>query len=547
MDATAATDSATAHHNTITASLEASRSETRGLSFPNFLRQYRYWFPPAMLALALTLLYLNPFIGDWDGLDYTVYSLRGEPSSMALGRSLFTLFNHTLYAIAHALVGLRPEQAYLLFKYAVVVQTPIAVVVCWILARDLTGSLRSATVAALLIAVSPMLVIYGGQVMTDVPSVLLSATAIVIYLRGVQCRRPGLMLLGAALLGLGVNLRETVGLYLPWLAIAPVAGGWKFDRRLTKVVGLSLIIFFVFAFGIFAYWFASDAAYRATWNVWRVSTQNESARHPLSFGNLRPFLIYFFLVAPLIFVALPLAAWKEWRAHGWSLLLSAAAIGLFANAMLFLNYSTIINWRYFLTGLPGLAPLAGDYFVRSEAERLRSERRSFVLTIAGVILVAGLMGLLIHPAGSEYFNRLALAKNYDQRLRLIPPDAVMIAGSETIAVTYWRGIGAGHWETIGVGAGWPQGRFETTINDYLKAGRRVFVDTDPRWWQPCSWRLSEIDELVNIEQRFHFRRVAPTLYEIRLLADPSATDAPHLEALLPRNRPEEVKKCFNSG
>jgi hypothetical protein len=129
----------------------------------NFFRAFPFWLGPALLALALTLIYLNPFIGDWDGLDYTVFSLRGEPSSMALGRSLFTLFNHGLFKLAHAIFGVQPERAYLLFKYAVVAQTPLAVIVCWVLARDLTGSVRSATVAALMVALSPMLVIYGGQ------------------------------------------------------------------------------------------------------------------------------------------------------------------------------------------------------------------------------------------------------------------------------------------------------------------------------------------------------------------------------------------------
>src|ERR1700704_7040465 len=74
-----------------------------------FLRAYPFWLAPALVALILTLIYLNPFIGDWDGLDYTVFSLRGEPSSMALGRSLFTLFNHGLYALAHAIFGVRPD------------------------------------------------------------------------------------------------------------------------------------------------------------------------------------------------------------------------------------------------------------------------------------------------------------------------------------------------------------------------------------------------------------------------------------------------------
>jgi hypothetical protein len=517
------------------------------LSSKSFLRSYPFWLPPALVALFLTLVYLNPFIGDWDGLDYTVFSLHGVPSSMALGRSLFTLFNHGLYTLAHALFGVRPAQAYLLFKYAVVVQTPLAVIVCWILACDLTGSVRSATVAALLVALSPMLVIYGGQVMTDVPSVLFSTTALVVHLRGVQRRRVWLVLAGAALLGLGVNLRETVGLFLPWLVIAPLVGGWKLNRRAIAVIGSSVVVFFLFAFGIFAIWFASNAVYRANWHIWLSSMQSESKRHPIGAANLRPFFIYFFLAAPLVVVGLPIAGWKEWRERGLTLSLTVAAVGLLATAMLFFNYSTTINWRYFLTGVPALAPLVGDYFVRSQTVRLGSERRGFVTAIVGVALVAGLMGLLIRPASSAYFNHLALAKTYDARLNLMPRNAVVIAGSETVAVNYWRGIGAGEWEAIGIGAGWPQGKLAETITNYLKSGRHVFLDADSRWWQPCSWHLTEIDELATIEKRFHFHQVAPTVFEVRPLDDPAATDQPHLENLLPANRPEEVKLCFSSG
>src|SRR5207245_9376385 len=155
--------------------------------------------------------------------------------------------------------------------------------------------------------------------------------------------------------------------------------------------------------GIFSFWLPSDPAYRAVWHVWLGSMHDESARHPVSIANVRPFLIYFFLAAPLVFVALPIAAWKELRARRWSLLLTGAGVGLFANTMLIFNYSTTINWRYFLTGVPLLAPLAGDYFVRSQTEEWKSPRRGLVAAIAGVLLVAGLMGLLIRPASSDYF------------------------------------------------------------------------------------------------------------------------------------------------
>ena len=56
----------------------------------------------------------------------------------------------------------------------------------------------------------------------------------------------------------------------------------------------------------------------------------------------------------------------------------------------------------------------------------------------------------------------------------------MISGAQTIAVTYWKAIGLGKWETIGTGGGWPGDQFVPLIEKYLAQDRRVFVDTDPR-------------------------------------------------------------------
>ncbi len=513
----------------------------------SFRSEYPYWLPPALVALILTLVYLNPFIGDWDGLDYTIFSLHARPSSMALGRSLFTLFNFILYKFAQAVFGVQPQHAYLLFKYVVVIETPLAVIACWVLARDLSGSVRSATLAALMIACSPILVIYGGQVMTELPSVLVTALALVVHLRGIKQTRWPLIIVGAALLGLGLNLRETVGLYGPWLILAPFVGGWKLDRRTIAMVASSLVVFAIVGFGPFALWYGASPVFRLDWHTWLSSMQDEATRHPISAANLKPFLIYFFMCAPLVTVGLPFAAWKEWRERGFTLSLLAAVIGVGATVMLFFNYSTTINWRYFLTGLPAMAPLAGDFYARIQARRFAGERRGFASAVVGIAFIGALMIVLVPPAGNEYFNRLAQAKTYDARLRLIPRDAVVIAGAQTVAVQYWRGIGLGEWDWIGVGAGWPAGQLESKIDEHLKAGRRVFLDADPRWWLPCDWHLIEVRELAQIEAQFHFKLVAPTVYEIRPLNDPTATDHPHLENLLPEKRPDEVKKCFNSG
>jgi hypothetical protein len=354
-------------------------------------------------------------------------------------------------------------------------------------------------------------------------------------------------MVGAALLGLGVNLRETVGLFIPWLVLAPFAAGWKLNLRSLRIVVTSLLIFFTLAGGIFLVWFIFNPAYRAEWHVWLESMRNESARHPLRLSNLLPFFLYFFLVSPLILVGLPFALRREWRERRGSLLLIAAGIALFADAMLILNYSTTINWRYFLTGLPAMAPVVGDYFWRTQTETFKSPQRGFVTAVAGVLLIAVVMGLLFRQKSHDYSTRLALAKDYNARLELIPRDAVVIAGAQTVAVIYWRGIGWGEWDHIGVGAGWPAGKLQSKIDEHLRSGRRVFLDADPQWWLPCSWHADEIPELAGIEPHFHFRRIAPTIFEVRPAEDAGATDEPHLKNLLPENRPEEVKKCFNAG
>lgn len=512
----------------------------------SFWRAWLWWFVPALVALVLVLYFVHPFIGDWDGIDYTILSLAGYPSSMALGRNLFIFENYALYRVAHALFNVQPEHAYLIFKYTVVAQAVLAAIACWVLARDFSKSLHTATLAALFLVFSPVFVLYGGQVMTDVPSVLLLCLALIVHYRGLQQERIWLVLGGAALLGLGINLRETIGFYAPWLVVAPFVCGWKLRRRQILIVGLSCLIFFLCAVGWFAFWFITDDHYRWIWFGWRESMRQETARHPVTLHNLRPYLAYFFVTAPLVFVSLPFALWNEWRVRRVSPLFLLGAMGLLADLMLYLNYSTAVNWRYFLTGLPAIAPVSANFLLRILTPRLRSVRLAFVTCVAALLILALLFSLLVRPASQQFFARRTITKEYRQQLANVPGDAVMISGSQTIAVIYWKAIGAGEWKTIGTGGGWPgDANLVSVIENYLLEGRRVFIDTDPRWWQPCAWQRDEIPAIVKLQEEFSFHRVTDTLYEVRppLEKGSGANDNPHLEKLLPENRPDDTKKC----
>jgi hypothetical protein len=160
-----------------------------------------------------------------------------------------------------------------------------------------------------------------------------------------------------------------------------------------------------------------------------------------------------------------------------------------------------------------------------------------------VLILAGTFLVLIQPSINQLVERRTKSREYGKQLAALPRNAVMISGSQTIAVTYWQAIGAGEWGTIGTGGGWPGDKLVPLIEQYLKQNRRVFLDADPRWWLPCGWQRNEIPAIVGLEGRFSFRRVTDTIYELRPRGEPGASDQPQLERLLPGNRPEDAKKC----
>ena len=343
-------------------------------------------------------------------------------------------------------------------------------------------------------------------------------------------------------MGLGVNLRETMAFYLPWLAFAPFLLGWKLKRRELGYVALSLLIFLVLAVSWFAFWFLTDAHYRTIWFGWRESMAQESARHPVSLSNAVPYLMYFFISAPLVLLAFPFAALSEWRRRRLSPLLLLGLMGMAADLLLFLNYSTSVNWRYFLTGLPALAPLTADFLIRKLARLFRSPRLAFASCVAVLLVMAIVFTILIKPVSQEFIQRRALSKEYRHQLAKVPRDAVMISGAQTIAVTYWKAIGAGEWKTIGTGGGWP-GDLDQAIKEHLAAGRRVFLDADPRWWLPCGWQRDEIPAIVALQRSFNLEKVSDTIFEVKPATPDQIREVPELHQLLPENRPLDTKKC----
>ena len=546
----------------------ASASRTKHTS--SLARLWRWWLPIALCSFALAVLFADPFAGDWDALDYTVLALEGRPSSMLLGRGLFIFTNHLLWRAAHALTGMEAQHAYLLFKGFVIAQSFPCVMLWWLAAYELTRSRKAATIAALLIALSPFYVVYSGQAMTEIPSLTLLAGGLVLYNRGVRDRRTMPLLAGAVVLGAGVNVRELAALYAPWLVIAPLVYGWRFSRREMLAITAACALFAVAAVAPFAIWYGFDVQdYRAWWHGWVESTRAETARHPVTLANLRPLLLYFFIAAPLALL-LPAAALHQWKRRARALarlhtrnpsdihpssfilhpsslspVLAFGILGTLANLSLVVHYSVVLNGRYMLTGLPAVATLVAAYLARTNSfESFTRKQKSFAVganrrvdAFARTLLVAACVNLIVGGIVFTLSSKTLAAHRrtgaYIERLRLLPSDAVLISGAQTVSVTYWRGIRAGAWETIGTGGGYyGEPWLVSTIDERLRSGRRVFLDADPGIWATRGWQLEETRAVARLSTRFRFRRVSDDLYELRPTMDVSADDDPRLALLL---------------
>jgi hypothetical protein len=172
-----------------------------------------------------------------------------------------------------------------------------------------------------------------------------------------------------------------------------------------------------------------------------------------------------------------------------------------------------------------------------------NERLAFAKCTSVIVLLAGIFFIYMRPISYEFIERRAMSKEYRHRLEAVPLDAIMISGSQTIAVHYWASIGSGRWKTIGTGGGWPGDKLIPIIQNHINHRRRVFIDADPRWWIVCGWQRDEIPAIVELENHFSFRHVKDTIYELSWRGDPTAQDEPNLERLLPENRPEDARKC----
>lgn len=479
-------------------------------------RDFYLWLPLACASWWLAWHLQDQFISDWDGFDYTTYTVRHLPTALGLGRALFLGYNYLLWEAAHRWFDVPPEQAYLVIRYGVIAQTGLAIIGVYALCKELTARRLAAWFGALIVAASPYFIIYSGRAMSEIPAFLLLSWALWWMSRSLRRGQTGRFLIAACLVGLSANLREFALFYLPFIPLAT----WVYGRRWR----LSLSAFalaVVSAFAGMIFWASYDYLYLPTIMKWWGLSAQERDLNPVTPQNFRFLAVYAFHCSAVVMVLTPLALAWLWARREQRLLFLFGLCGLLANLVLLANHDLSVNPRYLLTGLLGLAAACGWCL----AEMFSLQRRR------GAVLLIGLAALTLptyfRTAKELYDHQWAArgAREYVEKIKHLPWNSGFIVGSRTPLIGLLSGVRAKpHWLVIAPGSGWPDDKLDKALDDFFYAGRMVYVDFDPELWQTGAREKSrEAAGLEMIKRRYELEHIRDQFYRI-VRRKPETTD-----------------------
>lgn len=476
-------------------------------------RDYFLWIPLLLVTWLLAWKFQDPFISDWDGFDYTVYSVQNLPSPLGLGRALFLGLNHLLWEVSHHLFGIPFERAYQVFRFGVIAQSGPATVGVYALCKELTADRRAAAFSAAIVASSPFFITYSGRVMGEIPALLLLVWALWWMFRSLRTQKEKSFLIAALMVGISANVREFAIFYL-W--IIPLVARFSGLRIRIGLIAAALAVLGAISGAVFWALYAPDYFLPAVIKWWILSAK-ERKIHNIS-GNFLFLRTYAYQCSCVATLVAPFALVWLWRKPRLRPLFLLGIAGLIANLVLLLNHDLVVNPRYLLTGFLGLAAVSG--WCLSELLRWRAD------LAGGVLIILAFLSIGLHiQLGKENYDyewNARAARRYLSRIEFLPSNSVFIVGARSPLVNFYVGLGArSDWKTIQPGSNWPDEKLGTVINGYLAAGRPVFVDFDRDLWLPGerNARREEIG-LEMIRRQCQLELIHDQLYRILRRRDP---------------------------
>lgn len=357
-----------------------------------------------------------------------------------------------------------------------------ALVLLYLLARELGVSPALSAAGALLLASCPIFFGMAVQPMSDVPATAWVLAAMLLALR--SRRSPSAAVLAGAALGVAVLVRPTNALAVIPLALALTARGRAF---LDAAIGAIPLAGFLVLYDLAAFGRVAETGYGAMLS-WTLSPANllPNIRH---FGYWVPVLLTPLL--PLAWLLLPLNRRVSLRTR--SLLL----VWFLAFFAFYCFYEHSEDWwsvRFLLPGIPAVI-LAALFLAGDVAERLARglSPRVFQWTrAAGMALLAAMVlagawqirrfDLFSIAAGERVYRDASL-----QAASAVPERSLIVSMQMSGALKYYTGRPIARWDAIRLG------RFQDL--------RRAAQEHGYRWYA-LLWPFEEPDFRKNLPGRW---------------------------------------------
>jgi hypothetical protein len=456
---------------------------------------------PVVLTVIAFYLYLSgsaPFLGQWDSYDYLKQIVSHQLSALGFGRPVYLGYNILLWESMRHVFHLEPMKVEAVVMMGTVLLGVFGVVLFQKLARYFL-SRPAHRMAALALAVSPMYALYSGFIMTEVPMlVALMGSALLLMRSG---DRPWVSndVASGILFGMAIGIREQavcMGAAFIWIL---------YSRRQIRIARFHSMLLFSSAAAagilipVLPFYFSDPAGFLERTRIWLHAIPMGQIQF---WNNVQASLLYTIVVCP--------AAWLAVTAAGLCAFLRRRVSGTRGNgqgerpasdalirnpisgvlccivlpvAALWRDADVQIHPRYLMIILPASLIFCASIYSRW----IRSTRGPLVWAILHV-LVFGAGVAALSPFRQSQTEKMEFARRVRDS---VPGEALIIAGSYSPILDYYRGIGVRpEWRILWSGWDWNPGAAESAI-------RQSWADQVPVYFSedPLGWRYFESDYL----------------------------------------------------
>lgn len=489
----------------------------------------------AVIMTVLCCLVRSKALIDWDSWEYASLAVIGKPSGLCLGRWWFIFFMRLAY-LAGSFFGLDMMHSYVPMQAAVIAMSAGAIVALMHWAWLFSGRLSVAVLAGCIGLVSPSLLVYCSTVMTEIPTMLFLALAMICWemALGRSAARPavaGIWSLAAGLsFGIAVSMREPALVFCAWPIISCFIDRPRGRWRLLAMAGVGSVATLGLAVCMAWAWSGIDPIT----NFSNYSQYMHTERETFGFRgwlNIKYVGTHFLLAAPLAGLAFlthvlrRATAGKDSktdrdrkvmfrRAKWFGIAMLPYVLATWYNPSLSFNYRLMLPLAWMVAPIAAVCAEASFVWIGRKCSlsgRMTAVAAGvIVLMISGTIMKVAYRRFLV-PCRyySDYQNKMF------EQMQTLPANSAVFPGPGSAIGIYLQRTGLRpDWIAVPTGFGWTGENLSQRVEGFFKQGKRVFVNLEPYGWgrmdcEPMEWRA--LNDMVS---RFETRHAVGGFQEI---------------------------------